>query len=100
VDPAAGLRDLFRSCYTAFASADKEAELVAASYLDLTEVKALVSGAVRLTLALNDTPTPRYEPHVERDGLHYDLTPGPAGSLYLPDIGRDRAAPSVPDARP
>ena len=34
-------------------------------------------------LALDDTPTKRYGPHVEGAGLHHDPTPGPAGGRLL-----------------
>jgi hypothetical protein len=79
---AAGLSDQFRPCYTAVAAAGKKAEAVAAS-LALAVVKPLVSGVERLTLALDDTPTPRYGPHVQGAGVHHNPTPGPAGSPYV-----------------
>jgi len=79
---AAGLSDQFRSCYTAVAAAGKKAETVAAS-LVLWVFKPLVSGAGRLTLAIDDTPTPRYGPHVQGAGVHHNPTPGPAGSPYV-----------------
>ena len=50
----------------------------------LTEVvRPLLSGAARLTLALDDTPTKRYGPHVQGAGVHHNPTPGPAGSPYV-----------------
>jgi hypothetical protein len=70
---AAGLSDQFRSCYTAVAAAGNKAETVAV-YLVLGVVKPLVSGAGRLTLAIDDTPTPRYGPEVE----------GPASTTIRP----------------
>jgi DDE superfamily endonuclease len=79
---AAGLSDRFRSCYLAVAAAGKKAETIAA-YLVLTVVKPLVSGVERLTLALDDTPTQRYGPHVQGAGVHHNPTPGPAGSAYV-----------------
>jgi hypothetical protein len=79
---AAGLSDQFRPCYTAVAAAGKRAETVAI-YLVLTVVKPLVSGAERLTLAIDDTPTRRYGPHVQGAGVHHNPTPGPAGSPYV-----------------
>jgi DDE superfamily endonuclease len=79
---AAGLSDQFRSCYTAVAAAGKKAETVAAS-LVLRVVKPLVGGADRLTLAIDDTPTQRYGPHVQGAGVHHNPTPGPAGSPYV-----------------
>src|SRR6185312_525071 len=37
----------------------------------------------RVTLALDDTPTQRYGPHVQEAGVHHNPTPGPAGSPYV-----------------
>jgi hypothetical protein len=79
---AAGLSGQFRSCYTAVAAAGKKAETIAA-YLVTTVVKPLLSGPDRLTLALDDTPTQRYGPHVQGAGVHHNPTPGPAGSPYV-----------------
>jgi hypothetical protein len=79
---AAGLSDQFRSCYTAVAAAGKKAETIAA-YLVTAVVKPLLSGVERLTLALDDTPTERYGPHVQGAGVHHNPTPGPAGSAYV-----------------
>jgi len=79
---AAGLSDQFRPCDTAVAAAGKKAETIAASLL-LWVVKPLVSGAERLTLAIDDTPTQRYGPHVQGAGVHHNPTPGPAGSPYV-----------------
>ena len=79
---AAGLSDQFQSCYIAVAAAGKKAETIAA-YLVLTVVEPLLSGAERLTLALDDTPTQRYGPHVQGAGVHHNPTPGPAGSPYV-----------------
>jgi DDE superfamily endonuclease len=76
---AVKLGDQFRSCYIAVAAGGKKAEIIAA-YLVRGAIKPLVSGAERLTLALDDTPTPRYGPHVQGAGVHYNPTPGPAGS--------------------
>src|ERR1700704_2283012 len=61
---AVGLSDQFRPRYTAVAAAGKKAETIAA-YLVLWVVKPLLGGLARLTLAIDDTPTPRYGPHVE-----------------------------------
>src|SRR5215831_4711492 len=68
---AAGLSDQFRPCYTAVAAAGKKAEAIAA-HLVLAVVKPLVSGAARLTLAIDDTPTKRYGPHVQGAGVHHN----------------------------
>ena len=79
---AAGLSTQFRSCYTAVAAAGKKADKIAAQLL-IAVIKPLVSRSERLTLALDDTPTPRYGPHVQGAGIHHNPTPGPAGSAYV-----------------
>ena len=79
---AAKLGGQFRPCYTAVAAAGKRADRIAR--LLLTEVvRPLLKGATRLTLALDDTPTKRYGPHVQGAGVHHNPTPGPAGSAYV-----------------
>jgi hypothetical protein len=79
---AAKLSARFQSCYTAVAAAGKRADRVARRLL--TEVVLpLVQGAERLTLALDDTPTKRYGPHVQGAGVHHNPSPGPAGSPYV-----------------
>jgi hypothetical protein len=79
---AAGLSDQFRPCYTTVAAAGKKAGTIAAD-LVLAVVKPLLGGAKRLTIALDDTPTKRYGPHVQGAGVHHNPTPGPAGSPYV-----------------
>src|SRR3954447_2081234 len=79
---AAMLSDRFRPCYTAVAAAGKRADRIARRVL--TEVVwPLVNGAGRLVLAVDDTPTERYGPHVEGAGVHHNPAPGPAGSPYV-----------------
>jgi hypothetical protein len=79
---AAKLSDRFQSCYIAVAAAGKRSDHIARRLL--TEVVTpLVGGAVRLTLALDDTPTKRYEPHVQGAGTHHNPAPSPAGSPYV-----------------
>jgi hypothetical protein len=79
---AAKLSDQFRPCSTAVAAAGKRADRIARRLL--TEVvRPLLKGATRLTLALDDTPTKRYGPHVQGAGVHHNPTPGPAGSPYV-----------------
>ena len=79
---AAGLSDKFQSCYLAVAAAGKKADSIAAR-LVIEAVKPLIKGVTRLTLALDDTPTKRYGPHVQGAGIHHNPTPGPAGSPYV-----------------
>jgi hypothetical protein len=76
---AAGLSREFRPCDTAVSAAGKRADSIAAR-LAHEVVNPLVAGAVRLTLALDDTPTERYGRHVQGAGVHHDPCPRPAGS--------------------
>jgi DDE superfamily endonuclease len=78
---AAGLSNEFRPCYTTVSAAGKRTDLIAA-HLAHGVVKPLVTAA-RLTFALDDTPTPRYGPHVQGAGVHHNPCPGPAGSPFV-----------------
>lgn len=79
---AARLSDRFRSCYIAVAAAGKRADRIAVRLLNEV-VAPLTTGPGRLTLALDDTPTRRYGPHVQGAGVHHNPTPGPAGSPHV-----------------
>ena len=79
---AARLGDRFPSCYIAVAAAGKKADRIARCLL-IEVVRPLLQGATRLTLALDDTPTRRYGPHVQGAGIHHNPAPGPAGSPYV-----------------
>jgi hypothetical protein len=79
---AAGLSGQYRCCYATVAAAGKRADRIAAR-LAHAAVKPLVAGEPRLRLALDDTPTRRYGPHVQGAGLHHNPTPGPAGSPFV-----------------
>ena len=79
---AAGLSTQFRSCYTAVAAVGKKADKVATQLL-VAVIKPFVNQSERLTLALDDTPTPRYGPHVQGAGIHHNPTLGPAGSPHV-----------------
>ena len=79
---AVGLSREYKPCYTTVAAAGKQADNVSARLLN-DAVKPLVADQERLTLALDDTPTPRYGPHVQGAGIHHNPTPGPAGSPHI-----------------
>jgi hypothetical protein len=79
---AARLSGRFQSCYIAVAAAGKRADGIAGR-LVLEVIKPLLKGTERLTLALDDTPTKRYGPHVQGAGVHHNPAPGPAGSPYV-----------------
>src|SRR6516164_3798588 len=79
---AVKLSDQFRPCYTAVAAAGKRADRIARRLL-IEVVEPLTEGAGRVTLALDDTPTRRYGPHVQGAGIHHNQAPGPAGAPYV-----------------
>jgi DDE superfamily endonuclease len=79
---AAGLSRQYQPCYRTVAAAGKQAENIAAR-LVYRVVKPLVAGQVRLTLAIDDTPTQRYGPYVQGAGIHRNPAPGPAGSPHV-----------------
>jgi hypothetical protein len=79
---AANLSGRYQSCYIAVAAAGKKADSIARRLL-IEVVRPLLKGAERLTLALDDTPTKRYGPHIQGAGVHHNPTPGPAGSPYV-----------------
>jgi hypothetical protein len=78
---ACGIRADFRRAYTAVSACGRRAPLQAALAV-LPVAQALVEGD-RLTVALDDTPTPRYGRHVEGAGMHHNPSPGPAGERYV-----------------
>jgi hypothetical protein len=79
---AAGLSDEYRPCYATVAAVGKRTDLMAAHLLR-DAVRPLVTGADRLTFALDDTPTERSGPKVQGAGIHHNPTPGPAGGPFV-----------------
>jgi hypothetical protein len=79
---AAQLSDEFRCCYTTVAAAGKRTQRIATALL-LELIKPLVANASRFVLAIDDTPTKRYGPHVQGAGIHHNPTPGPAGGPFV-----------------
>jgi hypothetical protein len=79
---AANLSTEFRPCYNTVAAAGQRADLIAA-HVAHAVVKPWVASAARLTLALDDTPTPRSGPHVQGAGTHHNPTRGPAGAPFV-----------------
>jgi hypothetical protein len=77
---AAGIRDDFRRGYDLIGACGRRADDVAARLLPALD--PLLAGD-RLTLALDDTPTPRWGPCVEGAGLHHNPNPGPAGESFV-----------------
>src|SRR6516162_10828052 len=77
---AAGITDDCRPAYTTVCAVGREASHLAVS--TVLAVKPLLVGP-RLTVATDDTPTPRYGPEVEGAGVHHNPSPGPAGEKYV-----------------
>jgi hypothetical protein len=72
----------FRPCYTTISAAGRRGEGVAVRLI-YDVLKPLLAGLNRLVLALDDTPTERYGPHVQGAGVHHNPTPGPAGGPFV-----------------
>jgi hypothetical protein len=79
---AADLSAQFRNCYTALSAVGKRSQRVAGLMIGAV-LKPLLGDMTRVVLALDDTPTPRYGPHVQGAGVHHNPTPGPAGSPFV-----------------
>jgi DDE superfamily endonuclease len=77
---AAGITDAYRPAYATVRACGREANHLALSTLHAA--RPLLGGG-RLTVALDDTPTPRYGRRVEGCGVHHNPSPGPAGAPFL-----------------
>jgi len=78
---AAGLQDDYKKHYYFLGSLGRKIRWVG-TWL-LSRVLDKVSTGERILLALDDTPTKRYGPHVEGAGIHHNPTPGPADQKFL-----------------
>jgi hypothetical protein len=76
-----GLGDDYRAYYYFLGSLGRKVEGVAS--LLLRRAVTVIAPGERLLLALDDTPTQRYGPHVEGAGIHRNPTPGPAAQKFL-----------------
>lgn len=76
-----GLGHDFRRYYYFLGSLGRKTSWVAISLV--RRALDVVQPGDRLLLALDDTPTKRYGPHVEGAGLHHNPTPGPADQKFL-----------------
>lgn len=77
---AAGITIDFRQAYVTVCAAGRRVDHLAISAVHA--VTPLLDKG-RLLLAIDDTPTPRFGPHVEGAGIHHNPTPGPAGEKYV-----------------
>jgi hypothetical protein len=78
---AAGIGPRYGVYYYFLTSVGRKATAVAAVLFALLRQRIDPDG--RLLLAIDDTPTKRYGPHVQGAGVHHNPTPGPAGSKFL-----------------
>lgn len=79
---AAGIGAEFRRAYRVIGSVGRKAEAMATGVLLEVEHSA-AAGDEAITLAIDDTPSQRYGPHVEGAGVHHNPTPGPSGASFV-----------------
>jgi hypothetical protein len=77
---AAGITTDFRPGYTTVAAVGRRVPSLASRALAVAQT-ILPPG--RLTVAIDDTPTPRYGPCVEGASIHHNPSPGPAGEAFV-----------------
>jgi hypothetical protein len=73
----------FRRGYRVIGLTGRQARPMALSMLFNIANSPAASQQPRIKLALDDTPSKRYGPHVEGAGVHYNPTPGPANQAFL-----------------
>jgi hypothetical protein len=78
---AAQLSHDYQDYYYFLGALGRKVELLAGALLRIAVEVLLPQG--RVLLALDDTPSKRYGPHVEGAGLHHNPTPGPAGAKFV-----------------
>jgi hypothetical protein len=80
---AAGIAQEFRRGYRVVCLTGRNPASMGMSVLyDIVNSSAL-EGQKRIKLALDDTPSKRYGPHVEGAGIHHNPTPGPANQPFV-----------------
>jgi hypothetical protein len=79
---AGGIGVEFRRAYGVIGSVGRKAQAMATTLLLEVEHSAAASDEA-ITLALDDTPSARYGPHVEGAGFHHNPTPGPSGASFV-----------------
>jgi hypothetical protein len=78
---AVGIQDDFADYYYFLQPLGRKSKVLAERLLALLLVR-LVQGE-RVLLAVDDSPTKRYGPHVQGAGIHHNPTPGPADQKFL-----------------
>jgi hypothetical protein len=77
---AAGIGAAFRPAYHALCVLGRRTQLPSVVLFGLLRPRL---DPRRLLVAIDDSPTARYGPHVEGAGIHHNPTPGPAGGKFL-----------------
>ena len=80
---AAGVKDDWDRYYDLLQTIGRCVPKLATAVLYLVICALPSSGTRRITVAIDDSPTPRYGPHVEGAGVHHNPTPGPADGEWL-----------------
>ena len=80
---AAGIAEEFRPAYSLLWTVGRRAAWMATRLLLSVLLPRQGAGRSRLLFGLDDTPTKRYGPCVERAGVHHNPTPGPAGQQFI-----------------
>lgn len=78
---AAGIHDDFADYYYFLQPLGRKAKQISERLLALLLIR-LETGD-RILLAVDDSPTKRYGPHVQGAGIHHNPTPGPADQKFL-----------------
>lgn len=80
---AADISCEFRRAYRVIGLTGRQAKPMALSMLFDIANSPAAAQQPRIKLALDDTPSKRYGPHVEGAGVHHNPTPGPANQAFL-----------------
>lgn len=78
---AAGITDGFAGYYYFLQPLGRKSKMMAERLLMLLFVRLPLGE--RVLLAVDDSPTKRYGPHVQGAGIHHNPTPGPADQKFL-----------------
>lgn len=78
---AGGLSKDYQEDYYFLSSIGRKVQTVAGCLLNIVRSQVAPDGRARL--ALDDTVTKRYGPHVEGAGVHHNPTPGPADQTFV-----------------
>ncbi len=77
---AAGVSHDYQDYYFFLQSVGRRSKDLGARLLVL--LLPILKDQQRILLAIDDSPTKRYGPHVQGAGIHHDPTPGPSGNAF------------------